>query len=62
MTNLEPKGPTEFSWGRGVQPPPEFGAIPTLAERHRAVLAAGMRGRSEDPAATANYDDYVREP
>lgn len=62
MTNVEPAGPTEFSWGRGVQAPEELGAVPSLREQHRAVLKAGMDGRSEDPGAVASYDDYTREP
>lgn len=63
--NQEPKGPTEFSWGRGIQAPPSEGAVPSTAEQHRALLAAGRKGRSEDPGATADaamLEDYVREP
>lgn len=58
----EPSGPTEFGWGRGVQPPPELGAVPTPHEKHRAVLRAGHGDRSLDSGYTANYDEYVREP
>jgi len=61
MTNVEPTGPTEFSWGRGLQAPISEGAVPSLREQHRALLRAGMDGRSEDPGATVTYDDYIRE-
>lgn len=58
----EPEGPTEFSWGRGLQPPLTQGGVPTLAEQHRALLATGKGNRSEDTATQISYDDYIREP
>jgi hypothetical protein len=58
----EPEGPTEFSWGRGLQPPISQGAVPTPWEEHRAVLASGKGYRSEDPSQGATFEDYIREP
>lgn len=61
MTDFEPTGPTEFSWGRGIQAPESEGAVPSLREQHRAILGTSKDGRSEDSGTVANYDDYVRE-
>lgn len=58
----EPKGPSEFSWGRGLQPPTTQGAVPTPWEQHRAILSTGKGDRSTDPTTQVSYDDYIREP
>lgn len=61
MTSFEP-AESEFSWGKGLQSPPELGAIPSVREQHRAILRNDQDDRNLDPGAVANYDDYVREP
>jgi hypothetical protein len=61
MTNVEP-GESEFSWGKGLQAPEELGAVPSLRERHRALLRNDAADRNLDPGAEPNYDEYVREP
>lgn len=62
MTSAEPQGPTEFSWGRGLQAPPELGAVPSVREQHRAILRNDQSDRNLDSGAVADYGDYVREP
>lgn len=57
----EPVGPTEFSWGRGVQAPPDEGAVPTGREKLRAIWRNDQPDRNLDPGAEANFDDYIRE-
>lgn len=61
MTNAEPIGPTEFSWGRGLQSPPDEGAIPTNAEKLRSLYRNDQPDRNLDSGAVADYDDYIRE-
>lgn len=61
MTNSEPVGPSEFSWGRGVQAPVDEGAVPSLREQHRALLRNDQDDRNLDPGAEANFDGYIRE-
>lgn len=53
--------PSEFSWGPGMQPNPEYGGVPKPWEVHRALLATGKGDRTLDPGYVANYDDYVDE-
>lgn len=62
MTDVEPVGPSEFSWGRGPQSPPELGAVPNVREQLRAVFRNDLPDRSLDPGAVPTYEDYVREP
>lgn len=57
----EPIGPTEFSYGRGVQAPPDEGAVPTGREQLRALWRNDQPDRNLDPGAVPTYDDYVRE-
>lgn len=57
----EPTGPTEFSWGRGLQSPPDEGAVPTAREQLRAIWRNDQPDRNLDPGAEATFDDYVRE-
>lgn len=61
MTDVEPVGPTEFSWGRGVQAPEDEGAIPSNAEKLRALYRNDMPDRNLDAGAVADYADYIRE-
>lgn len=61
MTSTEPVGPTEFSWGRGPQSPPDEGAIPTNAEKLRSLYRNDQPDRNLDSGAVADYDDYIRE-
>lgn len=58
----EPTGPTEFSWGRGVQSPPSEGAVPTGREELRALWRNDQPDRNLDPGAVPTVEDYVREP
>lgn len=62
MTNVEPTGPTEFSWGRGLQAPEELGAVPGPREKLRALFRNDQADRNLDAGAVPNYDDYTREP
>lgn len=62
MTGVEPSGPSEFSWGRGLQSPPELGAIPSNREKLRALYRNDQNDRNLNAGAVPNYDDYVREP
>jgi hypothetical protein len=61
MTNIEPVGPTEFSWGRGLQAPEDEGAIPSNREKLRALWRNDQDDRNLDAGATADYVDYTRE-
>lgn len=58
----EPIGPSEFSWGRGLESPPSEGAIPKTHEVLRAVWRNDQPDRNLDPGAVASVEDYVREP
>lgn len=57
----EPQGPSEFSWGRGLQAPPDEGAVPTVREQLRAMWRNDQPDRNLDPGAVPTFDDYVRE-
>jgi len=59
LRDVEPEGPTEFSWGRGIQAPTSLGAVPSNREAHRALLKVDQE--SEDPGAVASYEHYIRE-
>lgn len=61
MTNIEPVGATEFSWGRGLQAPESEGAIPNNREKLRALWRNDQDDRNLDAGAVADYDDYTRE-
>lgn len=58
----EPAGPSEFSWGRGLQAPESEGAVPTAREKLRAIFRNDLPDRNLDPGAEATFDDYTREP
>lgn len=62
MTDVEPVGPSEFSWGRGLQSPPDLGGVPTVRDQLRATFRNDLPDRNLDPGAVPTYEDYIREP
>lgn len=61
MTDVEPVGPSEFSWGRGMMPAPENGGVPTGRDALRALYRNDQDPNNLDPGATPNYEPDVRE-
>ena len=62
MTDVEPVGPSEFSWGRGQMSPPELGGVPKGRDVLRSLYRNDQDPKNLDVGAVPNYDEDVREP
>jgi hypothetical protein len=61
VTDVEPIGPSEFSWGRGQMPNPEDGGVPKGRDKLRALYRNDQDPTNLDAGAVDNYEPDVRE-
>lgn len=54
-------GPSEFSWGAGLMPPPDQGYVPTVEDQLHALFRVSKDPTNLDQTALANYDDVIGE-